>query len=108
MPEQVVAWVSGLTLGLVIAAFFLLAKVAAATARLERSMEVLLRESGADLSSPGGREADPLRSAGQSTPSMPEVEALMKSGQKIEAIKLYRELTGASLAEAKAAVERMG
>lgn len=37
-----------------------------------------------------------------------EVRALMKRHQKIQAVKLYRELTGVGLAEAKAAVEAMG
>jgi ribosomal protein L7/L12 len=36
-----------------------------------------------------------------------EVVALAHSGQKIEAIKRYRELTGAGLAEAKQAVEAL-
>lgn len=36
-----------------------------------------------------------------------EVVSLLHAGQKINAIKVYREDTGASLADAKAAVERM-
>jgi ribosomal protein L7/L12 len=36
-----------------------------------------------------------------------EVRALLTAGRKIEAIKLYRERTGAGLAEAKQAVERI-
>lgn len=36
-----------------------------------------------------------------------ELEALLAAGRKIEAIKLYREQTGAGLAEAKAAVEAL-
>jgi ribosomal protein L7/L12 len=35
-----------------------------------------------------------------------EVRSLMAAGQKIEAIKAYRRITGAGLAEAKNAVER--
>jgi ribosomal protein L7/L12 len=35
------------------------------------------------------------------------VQTLMRMGKKIEAIKVYRQLTGVGLAEAKAAVERM-
>jgi ribosomal protein L7/L12 len=38
----------------------------------------------------------------------PRLATLIESGEKIDAIKLYRELTGASLAEAKDAVESMG
>ena len=40
-------------------------------------------------------------------PSFPQVTELARRGQKIQAIKLYREQTGAGLAEAKDAVERM-
>lgn len=36
-----------------------------------------------------------------------EIAALLSTGRKIEAIKIYRQDTGASLAEAKTAVERM-
>ena len=37
----------------------------------------------------------------------PEVRGLLQAGRKIEAIKVYREATGAGLAEAKQAVERI-
>ena len=36
-----------------------------------------------------------------------DVVALAQGGNKIEAIKLYRELTGAGLAEAKSAIDSM-
>jgi hypothetical protein len=36
-----------------------------------------------------------------------EVAGLLQAGRKIEAIKVYRQATGAGLAEAKAAVERI-
>ena len=39
---------------------------------------------------------------------MTEVQALVSQGQKIQAIKLYRERTLVGLAEAKAAIDRMG
>ena len=39
---------------------------------------------------------------------MSEVQVLVTQGQKIQAIKLYRERTGSGLAEAKAAVDRLG
>jgi ribosomal protein L7/L12 len=39
--------------------------------------------------------------------SLARVEALLKEGKKILAIKAYRELTGAGLADAKNAVERL-
>ncbi|MFI8998881.1 hypothetical protein [Streptomyces sp. NPDC053542] len=38
-------------------------------------------------------------------PGMAEVDDLLRRDRKIEAIKRYRQLTGAGLAEAKAAVE---
>ncbi len=44
--------------------------------------------------------------AGQAA-QMAEVTRLVQSGQKIQAIKLYREMTGLGLAEAKEAVERL-
>lgn len=36
----------------------------------------------------------------------PQVQEALRRGNKIEAIKIYRELTGVGLAEAKQAVER--
>ena len=36
----------------------------------------------------------------------PQIQEALRRGNKIEAIKLYRELTGVGLAEAKQAVER--
>ena len=92
MPESIVASVTGLTFGLLIITFVLVVKAGATTARIERKVDALLRHAGVDL----GKVASQ------------EVEALVKAGRKIDAIKAYRELTGASLAEAKAAVERMG
>ena len=38
---------------------------------------------------------------------MAEIVALLRIGRKIEAIKLYREMTGLGLKEAKDAVDRM-
>jgi Ribosomal protein L7/L12 C-terminal domain len=46
---------------------------------------------------------DPLPSPEKLT----EVRSLMKAGNKIAAIKVYREITGVGLAEAKEAVEKM-
>lgn len=40
-------------------------------------------------------------------PRLAEVAALLRDDKKIQAIKVYREITGAGLAEAKDAVERM-
>lgn len=44
----------------------------------------------------------------QEEPALEQVAALARDGRKIEAIKVYRELTGAGLKEAKDAVERIG
>jgi ribosomal protein L7/L12 len=41
-------------------------------------------------------------------PRLDEVIALARDGKKIQAIKVYREVTGAGLKEAKDAVERLG
>jgi ribosomal protein L7/L12 len=49
-------------------------------------------------------EANP---ASVNASSDPRIAELVSSGKKIEAIKLYRELTGTGLAEAKAAIEAM-
>lgn len=62
-------------------------------ARLERQVEFIMQHLGI-------QEPQPDRPA--------EVQALARAGKKIEAIKLYRELTGVGLAEAKAAVDEMG
>ena len=92
MWDTIGAWMSGFTMGLVLIGTLFVGKIAIIVVRTERKVDALLRHSGVDL----------LAVANQ------EVESLVKAGRKIEAIKAYRELTGASLAEAKAAVERMG
>lgn len=58
---------------------------------INRKLEMLMKHSGMNL-----QEA-----------ALREVQSLMRDGKKIIAIKCYREITGAGLAEAKAAVERM-
>ena len=52
----------------------------------------------------GQREPELAELAGDVSP---EVLALLQQGKKIDAIKLYREQTGASLAAAKAFVESL-
>jgi ribosomal protein L7/L12 len=42
-----------------------------------------------------------------SEPHLKQVEALLGQGKTIEAIKVYREATGAGLREAKEAVDRL-
>ncbi|MDJ0344975.1 ribosomal protein L7/L12 [Streptomyces sp. H10-C2] len=41
------------------------------------------------------------------SPDLREIDELVRQGKKIQAIKVYRELTGAGLKEAKDAVDRM-
>jgi hypothetical protein len=43
----------------------------------------------------------------QADPALDQVTALLRDGKKFQAIKVYREITGADLKEAKDAVERM-
>lgn len=52
-------------------------------------------------------EHDGIPETGQDTLAA-EIRSLLDDGQKIAAIKLYRERTGFGLAEAKAAVEHIG
>lgn len=61
---------------------------------LERTVTHLLQQHGMDPGDVPG-------------PDVSEARSLMAAGQKIAAIKAYREATGAGLAEAKAAVEAM-
>jgi ribosomal protein L7/L12 len=68
-----------------------LAKLSGSVASLNRKLDMLMKHSGMNVQELANREA----------------AALMKEGKKIEAIKHYREITGTSLAEAKAAVEKL-
>ena len=61
-------------------------------ARVERKLDLILEHLGL-------REEDPR---------LDEVAALVRDGRKIQAIKVYREATGAGLKEAKDAVDRLG
>ncbi|MFJ2738172.1 ribosomal protein L7/L12 [Streptomyces sp. NPDC087440] len=61
-------------------------------ARLERKVDLLL---------------DHLGVAEPELPGMERVHELIRQGKKIEAIKVYRELTGEGLKEAKDTVDRM-
>ena len=66
----------------------------ARVAELERKLDFLYRKLGIEFFDEPGMVNT-------------QVMALLKKGNKIEAIKLYRDLTNAGLAEAKHAVERM-
>ena len=80
---------------------------------LSRRVEELAREVAQLRLQEGGSPAvgDTARSAQvprrASAPELAEVMALLEQGKKIQAIKVYRKLTGAGLREAKEAVERL-
>lgn len=61
-------------------------------ARVERKLDLVLDHLGLD-----GED-----------PRMGEVLSLVRTDKKIQAIKVYREITGAGLKEAKDAVDRLG
>ncbi|MET9964565.1 ribosomal protein L7/L12 [Streptomyces sp. NPDC006356] len=61
-------------------------------ARVERKLDLVLDHLGLD-----GED-----------PRMGEVVSLVRTDKKIQAIKVYREITGAGLKEAKDAVDRLG
>lgn len=65
---------------------------------LERKVNFLLQEFGLE---------EKYRLYRSSYPEMEDVQALVREGRLIQAIKLYREKTGVGLAEAKVAVEQM-
>jgi ribosomal protein L7/L12 len=62
---------------------------------LEDKLEFLYRRLNIDYADPN---SDPALA--------PQVQEALRRGNKIEAIKIYRELTGVGLAEAKDAIER--
>ncbi|MEV0838896.1 hypothetical protein AB0I55_04995 [Actinocatenispora sera] len=63
----------------------------------KRAVEQLAAGTDLAAAGPAGDPADPA-----------ELRRLVRSGRKIQAIKLYRQRTGASLREAKETVERLG
>jgi hypothetical protein len=82
---NLLGWVIGLGIG------FVVLKAAAVTSRIERKLDLLVKHANIDLAKVATDEA----------------AELARAGRKIEAIKAYRELTGAGLAEAKAKVESL-
>ncbi|MDF3302990.1 ribosomal protein L7/L12 [Streptomyces tropicalis] len=60
--------------------------------RIERKLDLVLEHLGLRLE----------------VPRVDEVQGLVREGKRIEAIKVYREATGAGLKEAKEAVDRLG
>lgn len=61
---------------------------------LEDKLQLLYRRLNIDYADPN---SNPARS--------PQIQEALRRGDKIEAIKLYRELTGVGLAEAKQAID---
>jgi len=80
-----------LVLGLLLMAQYLSPKANASNRRLERKVDLILSHLG----------LDPNQGVDE------KVMEFMKAGQKIEAIKLYREKTGVGLKEAKDYVESL-
>jgi hypothetical protein len=78
-----------LILGLFLMAQYLSTTTNGSSKRLERKVDLILKHLG----------LDPYQDVN------PQVIELLKSGQKIQAIKLYREQTGAGLKDAKDYVE---
>jgi len=78
-----------LVFGLLLMAHFLSPKARGNNSRLERKVDLILKHLG----------IDPNQGVEKT------IMELMKSGRKIEAIKLYREQTGVGLKEAKDYVE---
>ncbi|GGP39753.1 hypothetical protein [Streptomyces calvus] len=68
-----------------------LARAERRAARAERKLDLVLAHLG-------------LR---EETPGHDEVVALVREGRKVQAVKRYREITGADLLEAKEAVDRL-
>jgi hypothetical protein len=66
--------------------------------RLERKMDFLLNHFGL---------METYEQTVMTTMPTPDIEALLRQGLKIQAIKVYREQTGAGLKESKDAVEEM-
>ncbi|RSM75915.1 hypothetical protein DMH04_37015 [Kibdelosporangium aridum] len=61
-------------------------------ARVERKLDAIVSSLGVELPEP----------------ELDEVKALLAEGKKIQAVRAYRQATGATLQEAAAAIERLG
>ena len=90
MPDATF-WLTLAVLGVVVVLAIVQGRAEDQVGRVERKLDLLLKHSQIDLIAIADREA----------------AWLVRAGSKIEAIRVYRELTGAGLAEAKAAVERL-
>jgi ribosomal protein L7/L12 len=70
-------------------------------AQVEHKLDAVLEHLGVDVSEPR------LQPRSQPQPGLDQVHAFLREGKKIQAIKAYRESTGADLKDAKEAVERI-
>ena len=76
-------------------------------AELERKVSELYKRLGQAEPSGFGDDSGFSESASVAASEDPRVIELLQSGNQIQAIKLYRELTGVGLAEAKDAVDQL-
>ena len=65
---------------------------------LEEKLQIVYRRLNMDYANPDPANSDPALS--------PQIQDALRRGNKIEAIKIYREMTGVGLAEAKQAIDR--
>jgi len=91
MPEPTF-WIALAILGVSMTIAIVQGGDRARLARVERMLDALVRHAGVDIAAMADKQAGEL----------------VRAGKKIEAIKVYREFTGAGLAEAKAHVEGLG
>ena len=91
MAEPFASMTSGIIFGAIILMLVWVGRLSSVVARVERKLDAVLRHSGIDLRRIAQEEA----------------AALARAGKKIEAIKVYRQYTGCTLAEAKAEVESL-
>ncbi|WP_069817080.1 ribosomal protein L7/L12 [Streptomyces sp. TP-A0874] len=85
----------------VLCTFFVILLIATElrSSRIERKLDRLARKVDAISKNLGIEEVE--------SADLAPIEALLREGKQIAAIKKYREITGAGLQEAKEAVERM-
>jgi hypothetical protein len=81
----------GITVFLLVWVTVMLGQTANRVGRLQRMLDLLVKHAGINVMDIAVHEA----------------QALVREGKKIEAIKVYRDYTGASLVDAKTVVERM-
>lgn len=96
MDSTLAAWLSGFAVGILlvlVAQIVKLQKRVAGMSRIEAKLDLLLKNAGIKY--------DPYADVSE------EVKAAVQSGQKILAIKHYREATGCGLKEAKEFIEEI-